>query len=57
MDPNETLAKLRKAVGAFWTSENGSAAVADLADSIAEHADALDQWLSRGGFLPTPWTR
>ena len=43
MDPNETLHLMRTS--------------ADKGDweSVAEHADALDRWLSEGGFLPEAW--
>lgn len=51
MDPNETLRRLREYVKHY---NNGS-----LADAWATHAtdvielfEALDQWMSRGGFSP-----
>jgi hypothetical protein len=59
MDPNETLAQLRTALDALRTTgddENVGDAVAAAFDA-AEAAANLDEWLSRGGFLPTAWQR
>ncbi|QAY12008.1 hypothetical protein SEA_RAHEL_57 [Mycobacterium phage Rahel] len=45
MDPNETLGDLRDCIeGQRW-------------DEAAEHFEALDGWLTHGGFLPTDWVR
>jgi len=52
MDPNATLAALRKAIEEW--RETGDT---DLADDLANHAESLDWWLSKGGFLPTDWRR
>lgn len=30
--------------------------VAELAYELAELVEALDEWLTKGGFLPTRWT-
>lgn len=54
MDPNATLAELRTLVRAILTAPESDAS--DDADSMAEHFQALDQWLSRGGFRPADWT-
>ncbi len=43
MDPNEALRKAREAF------EN------DDYETAAEYYNALDDWLDRGGFLPTRW--
>jgi hypothetical protein len=47
MDPNATLAAIRELLAS------------DTPDVIelAELMEALDMWLSRGGFLPTDWER
>jgi hypothetical protein len=45
MDPNVTLTALRDAIR-----------VGDL-EAVTEHFQALDGWLSRGGFKPLDWTR
>lgn len=68
MDPNSALANLRRAV---WEMHrlNGSAdghgkltpgnqtLYEAAANDLAETAKALDEWLSRGGFLPSAWER
>lgn len=54
MDPNETLRRLRRLQEKFQTGgrmENSR----DLADEMAELFEALDGWLSKGGFLPDAW--
>jgi acyl-CoA reductase-like NAD-dependent aldehyde dehydrogenase len=59
MDPNETLRVLREAV-AYWQDMPSNASDAwrrEVADAMAEHAEALDAWLTRGGFLPDAWRR
>lgn len=43
MDPNETLRRLRAAF------EDGDA------NGALDLFEALDEWLSEGGFLPTAW--
>jgi hypothetical protein len=43
MDPNATLTALRNALA------DGDA------ESAAEYFEALDEWLEKGGFLPTVW--
>ena len=50
MDPNETLKETRELFTVplherdeYWH------------DRIADRFDALDDWLSKGGFLPTAW--
>jgi hypothetical protein len=47
MDPNATLTELRELV-AF----DDPAAVAE---EMAERIEALDAWLTNGGFLPDEW--
>ena len=56
MDPDAALAQMREAIETLWAAKSSVAAAA-AADSIAEHAAALDQWLSKGGFLPAAWSR
>lgn len=54
MDPNETLRLLRETATLVLT-DSGK----DRADSVrlAELAEALDGWISKGGFLPAAWAR
>ncbi len=57
MDPNTTLANLRKATAAYFAAieaENTEAA-AEAAEDLAVAAEALDTWLSRGGSVPRGW--
>lgn len=51
MDPSETLRLLRKAVMNEDAAGDGSYAA-----EIVEHFQALDAWLTKGGFLPGQWT-
>jgi len=53
MDPNVTLRQLRAAVSdmAGDEFEFDASAVGD----AAELFEALDEWLSNGGFLPEDW--
>lgn len=53
MDPNKTLSEIRDAL-AIMNSDNMSGQI-NAAASLAEHAEALDGWLSKGGFLPDAW--
>ena len=46
MDPDETLRRLRELVRANNYDDY---------ENILEHFDALDEWLSKGGFLPRAW--
>jgi hypothetical protein len=54
MDPNEALRRIRAAIADLQSAESSSA-VSVAADELAEHTQALDEWMSRGGFLPTAW--
>lgn len=56
MDPNATLARLRELVAELATAET-NLHKADIADSLAEHLEALDNWLCCGGFKPEPWNK
>lgn len=71
MDPTEALNRMRAALERYCDAEetaNDAAEegrdedahwareeMAEASEDIAEHAEALDVWLSRGGFLPTWW--
>jgi hypothetical protein len=54
MDPNEILARLREALSDYRNSD-GSESIWTALESVAELFEALDGWLSRGGFLPDAW--
>ena len=53
MDPNATLAELRLAATGYWTVPPDDVEAAAL--HVVELFEALDEWLSKGGFLPTVW--
>lgn len=48
MDPNATLKELLELVN--------SDLAPDFVDEIVDRVEALDQWLSHGGFLPDRWS-
>lgn len=52
MDPNVALAKVREVI-TRWNSEK-TFGMSDVADMMS-HFEWLDEWLSKGGFLPQPW--
>lgn len=59
MDPDMTLRLMRDYIRRVRDSVQGEGTDPDIlrieADQLAEYADALDQWLSKGGFLPKDW--
>lgn len=59
MDPNTALANMREAIRRLDDPSNTSTIgeYAEAARDLRDEAGALDEWLSRGGFLPTDWTR
>lgn len=56
MDVNEALREMREAIAQWHLRGDVEGALA-AADTIAEKAHALDEWLSKGGFLPAAWQR
>lgn len=52
MDPNATLASLREMIAEI---NDGKPAGSATAVRFAELVEALNEWLERGGFLPTDW--
>lgn len=48
MDPNETLRRLRELCE--------QPVSLDACEEIQQHFEALDGWLSTGGFMPAAWT-
>ena len=59
MDPNETLAELREAFRkADEAARHGNDAKTGLYyGAAAAHFEALDDFLTRGGFPPVDWDR
>lgn len=54
MDPNATLKRILELVEEIHSTDNPNY-LANRAPELAEAVEALDEWLSRGGFLPTRW--
>lgn len=54
MDPNANLAEQRQLLRKYRTRNRLTAGEAA---RLAELTDALDEWLSNGGFLPDAWRR
>lgn len=54
MDPNETLNQLRYLARRLVECENPDPVDVQ---RMAELALALDEWLTKGGFLPMAWER
>lgn len=56
MDPNATLAKIRMLIATICNDEYEIAEMAtEYGEDLAMAVRDLDQWLERGGYLPTPW--
>jgi hypothetical protein len=56
MDPNKTLNLLRSALAAYERQRDNPQSVSqDTYREIAEHAEALNVWLTTGGALPKDW--
>ena len=61
MDPNETLRMIREVVA--WEQNRtgdetyGADDFADMLGEVTELIADLDEWLTRGGFLPADWNR
>jgi hypothetical protein len=59
MDPNATLAAIRQAIADVNGAQPGDS-IAHFQEAslrLAEHVEVLDEWLTRGGFLPYAWAR
>lgn len=57
MDPDEALAKLREALQLYYRRYRDKGTGLEEADQMADGIEALDDWLSRGGFLPEDWSK
>ena len=55
MDPTTSLYEIRDAYRAILADDIGPAELSVHAADLAEHVKALDEWMSRGGFLPAQW--
>jgi hypothetical protein len=54
MDPNETLRLLRLTIAQMQVEPKNALWMAH-AEEVIEYAEALDTWLSSGGFKPLAW--
>lgn len=54
MDPNEALRRLRRLCEALSDRDDYDN---EVAGELAGQFEALDQWISKGGFLPDDWQR
>lgn len=57
MDIDQCLKMLRAMGEKFDNPSFTGEERAEMADEFAAQFDALDRWLSRGGFLPDVWNR
>lgn len=59
MDPNAALAEIRETAAIVRDRiDRGEDPDVDGSVSVlVEHVEALDEWLSKGGFLPQDWLR
>jgi hypothetical protein len=53
VDPNTTLADIRDLIAQTYTADGPAAE--DSCRRVCELVEALDGWLSQGGFLPDAW--
>lgn len=53
MDPDATLAQIRDLIVKYQTSAE-EMSTSDAAE-LVELVDGLDEWMTKGGFLPTDW--
>jgi hypothetical protein len=59
MDPDQTLRELRALVARILCDADVAEGSVNLDDAVtlAERFQNLDQWISRGGFLPDQWAK
>lgn len=60
MDPNATLRELRQLAAQIITDYDdveGNGIDQDDANRLAELVEALDDWITKGGFLPGAWAK
>jgi hypothetical protein len=58
MDPNQALLNARDAARDLRSHiDRGNASPADLVEELVEAFEALDGWISGGGFLPSDWSK
>lgn len=56
MDPDAALEEIRSLLKEYTNADNPDALdLVDLLDALTTEVEALDKWISDGGFLPAPW--
>lgn len=56
MDPNACLARIRALLPLMFVEDGEDYRPdQDTVTELAQHVEALDGWLSKGGFLPSAW--
>ena len=57
MDPNEALKRIRATVARLQETDDAGDNDYDPQDvsELYQHVQALDEWITRGGFLPDAW--
>ena len=55
MDPDEALKNAREALRVYCRRYRDKGTGLVDADGLADAFEVLDDWLSRGGFLPRAW--
>jgi hypothetical protein len=56
MDPDETLHQLRLAITEYRQAADPGQKL-HAADGVIDYAEALDHWLTDGGFRPAAWNQ
>ena len=57
MNPNEALKDAREALKNVLGARGREHTNMEALDKLADAFEALDGWMSRGGFLPTEWAK
>lgn len=59
MDPDKCLNEIRETVLALKEAGNRGNVIEayGLGETLADNVQALDEWLTKGGFLPMSWER
>jgi hypothetical protein len=55
MDPNAALAAIREAITSLQEPTDDTEDAWNQVDELVDHVVALDEWLTKGGFLPDAW--
>lgn len=61
MDPNATLEEMRRVADGFadgdFEAEGGDTLKVAKGERLAELVQALDDWMTKGGFAPKDWQK